>query len=190
GHRPAPRLRFSPGLAVGAESDCEVLDVDLTEELLPDGVGRRFGAHLPAGLHVLNAEAISLRAPSPEHDLIGFRYVIDVAELLAAGDAWLDERLAAFERSAEFPVRRHTGKGEKQIDARPLVARLARGGHASLELDLRFTPAGSVKPSDSIAALFHLDLIAARSLPLHKTHAFYRTDPAGPAAAPAPSAGA
>src|SRR5690606_7725297 len=33
GHRPAPKLRFSPGLPVGAESDCEVVDLDLTEVL-------------------------------------------------------------------------------------------------------------------------------------------------------------
>src|SRR5262249_51180171 len=30
GHHPQPRLRFSPGLPVGAESECEVIDVDLS----------------------------------------------------------------------------------------------------------------------------------------------------------------
>jgi radical SAM family uncharacterized protein/radical SAM-linked protein len=192
GHRPAPRLRFSPGLAVGAESDCEVVDIDLTEALPPDEVGRCFGAHLPDGLAVLSAEAISLRAPSPEHDLVGYRYAIDVGDLTtAAGGSALDARLEAFERSAAFPMLRRTGKGAKEIDARPLVARIHRSGERTVELDLRVTPAGSVKPSDLLAAIFDLDLATARSLPLHKTHAFYRADttPAG-GSAEGPAAGA
>ena len=191
GHRPAPRLRFSPGLALGAESDCEVLDIDLTEALPADEVGHRFGAHLPEGLRVLTAEAVSLRAPSPEAHLEGYRYLIDVGDVIGDGDgAWLDERLATFEQRAAFPMRRRSGKGEKEIDARPLVARIARSAPATVELDVRFTATGSVKPSDLLAAILDLDMVAARSLPLHKTHAFYRTAPAAAADSPAASVAA
>ena len=42
------------------------------------------------------------------------------------GGAWLDERLAAFERGATFPCASAAGKGDKEIDARPLVTRVAR----------------------------------------------------------------
>ena len=68
------------------------------------------------------------------------------------------------------------------------MARIERVGRATIELDLRFTAAGSVKPTDLLAAIFDLDPDAARSAPLYKTHAFYRTDPAlaaNPAAATA-----
>ncbi len=175
GHRPAPRLRFSPGLSVGAESDCEVLDIDLTETLPPAEVGQRFGAYLPDGLRVLRAEAVSLRAPSPEHDLVGFRYRVGLADMVTgAPGTWVDERLAAFQRCTAFPMRKRTGKGDKAIDARPLVTRIARVAPDTVELDLRFTPAGSVKPTDLLAAILDLDREVARSLPLHKTHAFYR----------------
>jgi radical SAM-linked protein len=195
GHRPAPRLRFSPGLPVGAESDCEIVDIDLTELQAPDEVGRRFGAHLPEGLVILACEALSLRAPGPEHGLSGFRYRIDVADLLGddAG-ASIDARLAAFELAGTFPMRKRTGKGEKQIDARPLVERITRIAPQTVELDVRFTAAGSVKPTDLLAALLDLDSTVARSLPLHKTHAFYSpvatagADALAPAAATGPTA--
>jgi radical SAM-linked protein len=177
GHRPAPRLRFSPGLSVGAESECEVLDIDLTDVVPPDEVARRFGAHLPEGLQVVAAEAVSLRAPSPEHGLVGFRYRLDVGELTTGAGDWVGERLDAFERGATFLMRKRTGHGEKEIDARPLVTRIARPDHATVELDLRFTASGSVKPSDLLAAILDLDPATARSLPLHKTEAFYRTEP-------------
>lgn len=182
GHRPAPRLRFSPGLPVGAESDCEVLDIDLTEALSLAEVVRRVGEHLPSGLTILAAEALSLRAPSPEHGLAGFRYRIDVAELCnREGGAWIDARLAVFERATSFPMRKRSGANEKQIDARPLVARIARVAPHTVELDVRFTSAGSVKPTDLLGALLDLAPEVARALPLHKTHAFYASHAASAA---------
>jgi radical SAM family uncharacterized protein/radical SAM-linked protein len=181
GHRPAPRLRFSPGLPLGAESDCEVLDIDLTEPIAPAEVARRFGAYLPEGLDVLAAEALSLRAPSPEHGLLGYRYRIHLGDVVGdANPAWIDARLAAFAQGTTFPMRKRTGKGEKLIDARPLAIRIARPAPDVIELDVRFSAAtGSVKPTDLVAAILDLDPAAARALPLHKTHAFYRCEPAG-----------
>lgn len=183
GHRPAPKLRFSPGLPVGAESDCEVVDIDLTAVLPAAEIARRFAAHLPDGLRVLAAEAIALRAPSLEHDLSGFRFRVDVRELINGdGGAWIDARLADFLARSEFPLRRRTGKGEKVIDARPLVGRLARVAPHVIEVDVGFSPAGSLKPTELLAALLDLDAATARALPVIKTHAFQR--PAAPAPAP------
>jgi radical SAM-linked protein len=194
GHRPAPRLRFSPGLPVGAESDCEVIDIDLSETLAPATVGERFGAHLPEGLHILAVEELTLRTPSPEHDLIGYRYRIDVSDLGLGSDraAWIDERLRAFCASDAYPMRKRTGQGkaDKTIDARPLVARLERIAATIIELDVRFSHAGSVKPTDLLAAILDLEPDAARALPLHKTHAFYGATLAGGAVTDAATAGA
>ncbi len=186
GHRPAPKLRFSPGLPVGAESDCEVVDLDLTEVLPAADVAERFAAHLPEGLTILAAGEIGLRAPSPEHDLAGFRYRVDVGDLLGSdGGAWIDARLAAFRAADSWPMRKRTGSGEKTIDARPLIDRLERVAPHAVEIDVRFTPAGSLKPTDLLAVLLDLPSDHARALPLHKTHVF--AAPAAPPARPAAS---
>jgi radical SAM family uncharacterized protein/radical SAM-linked protein len=185
GHRPAPRLRFSPGLPVGAESDCEVVDIDLTAALPADEIARRFGAHLPEGLTILAAEPIALRAPSLEHDLIGFRYRVDVGELLNGdGGAWIDARLADFMARDCFPLRKRGGRAEKIVDARALVHRLTRVAPHLVEVDVAFSPAGSLKPTELLAALLDLDADTARALPLAKTHAFQRG--AAPAGAVSP----
>ena len=176
GFRPAPKLRFSPGLPVGAESDCEVLDVDLSEALPIAEVAARFGAHLPDGLRVIGAESIALRAPSLEHDLVGFRYRVDLRDVDAGSDQ-IDSQLAAFLAAEAFPLRKRTGHGEKTIDARQLVSRMTRVAPQVIELDVRFSPAGSLKPTELVGALFELSAEAARALPLHKTHAFYAAPP-------------
>ena len=73
-------------------------------------------------------------------------------------------------------MRKRTGNGDKEIDARPLVARIARTAPAVIEIDVRMTATGSVKPTDLIAAIFGLDPGVTRSWPLHKTDAFFATD--------------
>ena len=182
GHRPAPKLRFSPGLPVGAESDCEVVDIDLTTALPVADVARRFGAHLPDGLAVVAAEAIGLKAPSLEQDLAGFRFRVDVGELINGdGGAWIDARLADFLARDAYPLTKRTGKGDKVVDARPLVGRLVRIAPHTIEIDVGFSPAGSLKPTELLAALLDLDAETARALPLIKTHAFQRAPEASPA---------
>ncbi len=185
GHHPQPRLRFSPGLPVGTESDCEILDIDLTEALEPAEVAARLGAQMPEGFEMAEARTVSLREPSPESGLAGFRYRIAIADLVNGdGGASIDQRLADFRAAADFPVRRRAPKGEKVVDARALVARLERVDADHLELDLRFTAAGSIKPSDLLAAVLGLEATAARALPMRKTHQFLHPAPAGGADAP------
>lgn len=184
GHHPMPRLRFSPGLPLGVESLCETVDVDLIERLDADVVRARLQDSLPEGLAIESAVELSLRCPSADTQLTAFRYQADIGNLIN-GDhgAWIDERFADFLATTTFPVVRTTPKGEKTVDARPLVAHLRRE-HTVAEIELRFTLAGSVRPAEVLAAILDLSNDTARGLPLRKTHAFYRSEDDSAAAAP------
>jgi len=182
GFRPQPRLRFSPGLPVGAESLCEVIDVDLIEDVPAAAVAAALATELPEGMRIRNAEWVSLRSPSPDRDLTGFRYRVDIGRVVAARGAWIDARVDEFRGAASFPVIKRTGKGDSEIDARALVDRLERVDLEHLEIDVAFGERGSVKPSDVLATLFELTPQDARALPMRKTHAFYRESSAAAAA--------
>ncbi len=178
GHHVKPRFRFGPALPVGAESECEILDVDLTEPVSPSAVAATLARELPEGLAVVGAREISLRAPGLETELTGSRYRIDVRGLHNGdGGTWIDRRFADFVAAPFFRMRKHSGSGEKEIDARPLVTRLERIDADTAELDVRFTPEGSVKPSDLLAAVLDLDTPAARALSIRKTACFFRPGP-------------
>ncbi|MFN8643063.1 MAG: hypothetical protein U0802_15945 [Candidatus Binatia bacterium] len=150
--------------------------------MLPtEAIARRFGAHLPAAC----ASSTPRRWPAPslEHDLVGFRYRVAVGDLLGAdGGTWIDERLAAFLAGDTYPLRKRSGRVEKTVDARPLVHRLVRIAPHTVEIDVGFSPAGSLKPTELLASLLDLSPDTARALPLTKTHAFQRT-PDAPRAA-------
>jgi radical SAM-linked protein len=174
GHHPQPRLRFSPGLPLGAESDCEVVDIDFSEALSVEDFEHRFAGQLLEGITLLDVREVSLKEPSPDRGLSGFRYLIDIDTLVdGEGAADIDQRLAAFARSASFPMLKRRPRGDKEIDARALVTRAERIDRSTVELDVRFTADGSIKPSDFLAALFDLDETTARALPLRKTTSYY-----------------
>lgn len=178
GFHPQPKMRFSPGLPVGAESDCEVVDLDLAERRDPAALAAALQAQLPDGLDIQQAREMSLRCASPDRELSGFRYRIDVAEI-AADPTVVDNAVARFAAAATFPVRRHTKRGMREVDAMPFVSRLQRSGERHLEVDVRFGDSGSIKPSDLLAALFSLDPARARALPMRKVGVFLRDGSAG-----------
>lgn len=180
GFHPQPRMRFSPGLPVGAESDCEVVDLDLAEPCDPASLAAALQAELPEGLDVIQAREVALNCVSPDRTLSGFRYRIDLGDL--AGDPQsVDRAVLHFASASTFPVRRHTKRGMREVDALRFVSRLERSGDRHLEIDVRFGDEGSIKPSDVLATLFALDPTIARALPMRKIGVFLRDD-AAPAA--------
>jgi radical SAM family uncharacterized protein/radical SAM-linked protein len=184
GHHPMPRLRFAPGLPLGVESLCETIDVDLTAPLAPEQLADWMRDCLPEGLTIERIEHIALRSPSVDTQLTACRYQIDIDTLVHRDrEGWIDARFSEFLAATSFPVHRTTPKGVKIVDARPLVTRLERVHSTLAELDLHISPAGSVRPSELIAAILGVDGETARTLPLRKTNAFYRADDTGEASA-------
>jgi len=185
GHRPLPLFRFSPGLPVGCESDCEVLDVDFTRPVGPEALTAALRDQLPEGLTVADVQVVSRKEPALETTIRAMRYRVGVHGLVNGnGGSWVDERIARFLNSPSFVVHKRTGKSERELDARPLVTRIERVDASHMEIDLIFDPKGSVRPIDFLAALFDLDVTAARALPMRKIRCFYRSDDSQPPSAP------
>ncbi len=167
GFRPLPRLRFSPGLPVGAESEHEIVDIDLSERRDVADLALALARQLPEGMTVRQAREVPLKCASPDREIGGFSYSIDISSLVDTG-VDVDGALAAYDEADALIVRRHTKRGVRETDARPLIARFAHT-NGTIDLDVRFTDEGSVKPSDVMAAVFALEPNAARALPMKKT---------------------
>ena len=81
GHHPMPKLSFGPGLPVGASSDDELLDIELTASLAPAEVRSHLAAELPDGLTLLGVVEIPRAAPSIEQAIAGFRWEVGCDDL-------------------------------------------------------------------------------------------------------------
>ena len=163
-----------------------MLDIDLTEPLDAAEVARALRRPAPGGLldrrgarrRVARAEpgARSDRLPLPHRHR---------RPLQRRRRDWIDARLDAFRGAAQLPVRKRTGKGDREIDAR--AAR--RPPRSAPSRPRSSSTCASPAPARSSRAICWRPFSArrrdaARALPMRKTHAFYRRRAGARAAAP------
>jgi len=174
GHHPLPRFAFSPGLAVGVESRCELVDLDLVEPLSAGTVRERMAPQLPEGMVITAAETLPLHGPSISASIAALRYEIDVAALIN-GDrgAAIRSAIAAFNGAAQFPLVKHAKGVERTIDARPFVAALRLTAASVVDTTLLFGSRGTVKPTDLLAAVLGIDAARVRALPVCKVDTIF-----------------
>jgi radical SAM family uncharacterized protein/radical SAM-linked protein len=170
GHRPLPRMAFGPALPVGVSSDDERLDLDLTTSLRADEVVRRLGAELPEGLQALDAEAVARSAPSIEQAMRSVTCTVDLHDLEPSPAApTVDAAIRTFLDASTWPIRTHGKRGERTVDARPIVVRLEQYEPGRLALELLTEHGQWVKPGLIVASLLALPADVVPALRVHKT---------------------
>jgi radical SAM-linked protein len=197
GFHPKPRVAFGPALAVGVESLCEHMDLELAGTADPADVAARLGRELPADFRVIEAEAVDPAAPSVSEALRAVHYRAEFPQ-----DGWdpadLARRVAAFEGADRAVVTRvaprKSRRGKRQqnvaerrgreIDLKEIVTHLAVEGPGSVAFSLKADPSGSAKPAEVLAAIFG-DGTPPRGVKVLKEGvSFARTAPARPQGQP------
>lgn len=159
GYNPHPRLTFASALPVGYTSECEMLDVLLADEMVPDALVRAARTEAPDGLCLLSAETVALSEPSPQSKMREAEYTVTLGGTFAPGQVQeaLDHLLAR-----ESIVRERKRKGRvRQYDLRRLVRDLTilseREGETDIEMRVACGPNGSGRP-EKIAEELNLEI--------------------------------
>jgi radical SAM-linked protein len=158
GFSPRPKVSFGLALTVGAESDAEYLDVELTEPIELSDLQERLTAALPEGIVVTGVAALEDRAPALQEAVSAVGWQLEVtgpddevpAPLAVA-------RLAAAAMAAPtLPVTRTRKGRESEDDVRPALRHLEVLGETEhgvqLEVEVATHPVG-VRVSEVLAAL-------------------------------------
>ena len=120
GFNPSPQVGFSQALPVGVESEVEYWDMALTRPLPdPAAAVSRLNDRLPATIRVAAVE----QAPRGTAACSLLTYEVRASAL--SRDE-VEERLAAFLTGEQFVIDRFRKNRHKELDIRPLVARLER----------------------------------------------------------------
>ncbi len=149
GFNPHALLSFATAVPVGCSSACEIMDVKLNNDVLPDDFCDAINRALPAGMRVLRALCAKDEAPAPMAAVQAARYTIALCGLWA--DAVRDF-LAADQRLAM----KKSKKGMREVDIRPMVYELSaeeKNGETELACILRHDSALALKPSLLVEAL-------------------------------------
>ncbi|MGD1849860.1 MAG: TIGR03960 family B12-binding radical SAM protein [Cyanophyceae cyanobacterium] len=146
GYHPGPRIVPANALSLGITSSGEILDIDLTEELVPEQVRSRLANELPPTLPLYSVEAIDVKGKAASQLLDSAIYKIEVALAPEMEDAenedeapnlvpietpmvtistwqnWIDQVLAADSWEWEKLTKK---KKKKVVDIRPWLLDLA-----------------------------------------------------------------
>jgi radical SAM-linked protein len=158
GFSPRPKVSFGLALTVGAESDAEYLDVELTEPIDLHDLSERLTAALPEGIEVTGVAALEDRAPALQEAVTAVGWQLEVTVPESDGPVPLDvSRTVDAAMAAPSLLITRTRKGkESQDDVRPALRRVEVLGDTEhgvqLEVEVATHPVG-VRVSEILAAL-------------------------------------
>ena len=152
GFHPLPKITFASALPVGCTSDCELMDVVLSEPREPSDVMARLVPALPAGVAVTSVAQVPLNAPALQAELRWAEYIVTVE----TGEApeQIEQKVQVFLAAPTLPRERRG----KSYDLRPLALSLmveaARDSSARIAMRLLAdASAGTGRPDEVLAAL-------------------------------------
>ncbi len=119
GYNPHPKLSFGPALAVGIESEAEILDMELSYAIDLKTAANALNLALPSGVRVFEARYLSPKEAPAGVGITHFEYE---AEVPAGADA--EAMIEAFLARDSAVVTRVSDKGSREVDVRPMVQSL------------------------------------------------------------------
>lgn len=154
GFNPHPKLAFAHALAVGMTSEGEYLDLELREYLLPAEVQERLNQALPRGFQVVKIRTLPEGAPALMSIVNRADYLLGLPLREAVAD--VNEQLQALLTKPALPLLKRSKSGEREVDFRPLLYRLAGSSDGPMVHLRCLVAAGSeanVRPEDIVKLL-------------------------------------
>jgi radical SAM-linked protein len=144
------RASFGPAIAVGYESECEYVDVELNAKLDFNAAKVELEKYLSEGYAVRQIKSIPRFFPSLEQTLNAATYLITSQRLQGSEPLW-----EKFWKETHFMVIKKKSDREIAIDARSCVKSWKLSSD-TLEMVVRFGPGRSLKPERIVQAVLGL----------------------------------
>lgn len=150
GFNPIPRLSFAAPLSVGVESEYEILDLKITNEVEPDEVMAALNRNLSDELSVFSVAFA-------EHKVKDAAYAAYTVTLhLGEKSEALCEKVASILSEQPLTVLKKTKSGEREVDLSPLVksvSAVCEAGDIKVELALLCDNASFLNPDYLVGVL-------------------------------------
>ena len=155
GFNPHMKVAFASALSLGAASDAEYVDFEMTEALSPHVVMERLGEHLPRGAQIVRLKMLTGKHKALMADVDEARYRIVVPY---AGDIEAVRESVRRYNEAETAIwQRITPKKRRTIETKAYVKTPVsyawENGRLTFWMNLVVTPQGSVKPIEVLSVM-------------------------------------
>ena len=155
GFNPHMKVAFASALSLGAASDAEYVDFEMTEALSPHVVMERLGEHLPRGAQIVRLKMLTGKHKALMADVDEARYRIVVPY---AGDIEaVRESVRLYNEAGTAVWQRITPKKRRTIETKAYVKTPVsyawENGRLTFWMNLVVTPQGSVKPIEVLSVM-------------------------------------
>ncbi len=162
-----PKMQFATATSLGTTSDCELVDLWLTEILEPAAAHQQMMSRMAPGIEVTDVREVPLRGDALQTLTRSAVYEATVLETIDAET--LAQRAAAMLDAPSLMRERKTKKRVKRYDLRPLIyhlqVTLLESGQPLITMHLALEPSATGRPDEVLKAL-DLDPLDVR---IHRT---------------------
>lgn len=169
GFNPHMKIAFASALSVGITSTCEYMDLELKKDVCQPEVFDRLRAVLPPGVELLQVKQIDLRSKALMSIVDEGSYEIKLP--LSDDFDKIQHSIETFNKTAQIIITRETPKKRKEIEIKQYLPKkitfTAENSVLKLQLNIKITSTGTVKPSEVLEALndkFQLSLPVKETL--------------------------
>lgn len=160
-----PRLSFGPPLPLGVESETELLDIELTENLSEQEVTLALYHSLPPGLEVIKVIKLTKKVSSLMSSVNSIVYQIVIEVLVDKEKDEIETWFKYLWESKELVVVKKTKSGKKPVNIRPFwqdyKLSFKENSIFLFEMKVEFGPRGTLRP-DNFISLFPQDFQVQR----------------------------
>ena len=155
GFNPHMKMAFASALSLGVTSDAEYMDIELSDDAGIESHVAALSRQLPSGVILKRTNLIDGR-----HKALSAIINIAVYKIAISGEfnsAAVAKSLDNFNKAGQVIYRKVSPKGNKDVDVKQYVVKdvswsMVNGG-LQLEMTIKITPTGSIKPSAVLAVL-------------------------------------
>ena len=138
GFSPHVKAAFGPGIAVGYESDCEYVDLSLTQKVDLEVIKKEISKILPEGYKLISAKYIPLRLPSIEG-------LINLSEYIVEGIQIKQNDIDEYLKQDKILITKIKKDKETVVDVKNLIKSIKVIDGNTLNVFLRFSPTKNIK---------------------------------------------
>jgi len=172
GYRPHPKISFGPALPVGIESEAEFVDLELLPGSKIMTLLERLNVRLPEGISISGWRVLTPKDVSISLSQTTFKYKIDIRWTEGGARPPADRIVSDLLDRERIPIIRERGEKSKQLDIRPYIISLRvleqDDQHVVLEMVLKHTLQGGVKPTEVLREMYGEEAIDRASIEIRK----------------------
>jgi len=158
GYNPHPRLAFSLPRSTGMSSECEFVDIYLSDPVEEEEIVRRCRDSAPEGLDIWAAREAAIDNPSIMSRINAGRFLLTFRPVRGTREEWNDGLRRMLDARPLMVTRRRRGKSPRDYDLAPLLhraelVRFVPDDRADVSVDIAQGSGAHVRPEEFSSAL-------------------------------------